>query len=169
MFEWGMWPMRVIFLDFDGVLRSVSSMIYNNRLKLLSLTDTPTHESFCPIASSNLQYILEERPDVQVVVSSDWRKNKTLKALQHIFKVNNILPERMIGTTPIAKDGYRGDEIKAYLKDHPEVTKFVIIDDHDGVKPYLKRLVKVDGRNGLTFTDADKVIEMLGGKYEESK
>lgn len=159
--------MKVLFADFDGVLKSVSSMIYHNRMKLLGLTDIPTHESFCPIACSNLQYILEECPDVQVVVSSDWRKSRNLEALQEIFKVNNILPERMIGATPVLDDQHRGEEIGLYLKDHPEVTQFVIIDDHNKVSPYESRLILVDSRNGLTFTDAEKVIEMFGGSNEK--
>lgn len=161
--------MKVIFLDFDGVLNSVQSMIYNNRLKLLGLTDTPTHESFCPIASSNLQYILEELPDVQVVVSSTWRKYKTLVALQEIFKTNRLLPDRMIGTTPVSKEGYRGKEIESYLKDHPEVTDFVIIDDDKDMEPYMNRLVKTDSRLGLTFVDAERVVEMFGGSSEKAQ
>lgn len=132
-------------------------------MRLLGLSDIPTHESFDPIACSNLQYILEELPDVQVVVSSTWRKTKTLAALQEVFKTNHILPERMIGTTPIV-DRYRGKEIEAYLNEHPEVTEFVIIDDDSDMEPYLDRLVKTDSRNGLTFSDAEKVIEMFGKK-----
>jgi hypothetical protein len=159
--------MRIIFVDFDGVLNSVQSFIFNNRLNLLGLSNTPTYESFCPIASSNLQYILEELPDAQVVVSSTWRKHKTLAALQELFKTNHILPERMIGTTPVADSRYRGDEIAAYLKDHPEVTEFVIIDDDTDMEPNMDRLVKTDSRNGLTFTDAEKVIEMFGGSSEK--
>lgn len=161
--------MRVIFCDFDGVLRSVSSMIYNNRLKLMGLTDTPTHEALCPIACSNLEYVLETLQDVQVVVSSDWRKSRNLEALKKIFEENDILADRMIGTTPVAEDLYRGDEIQTYLKDHPEVTEFVIIDNEDGVKPYLDRLVQTNSSNGLTFTDAEKVIEMFGGKNEKEE
>src|ERR1017187_7959104 len=106
--------MRVLFLDFDGVLNSVGSFIYNNRQNLLGLTNTPTHQSFCPIASSNLQYILEELVDVQVVVTSSWRKNKTINALKDIFETNHILPDRMIGATPVDQDRYRGNEIKKY-------------------------------------------------------
>src|ERR1035437_1351328 len=149
--------MRVIFLDFDGVLNSVGSFIYNNRLKLLGLTETPTHKSFCPVSCSNLEYILEECPDVQVVVSSTWRRNKTLEALKEILKVHHIMADRMIGTTPICASRYRGDEIKEYLDSHPEVTEFVIIDDDSDMKPYMDRLVKTENRNGLTFTDAEKV------------
>lgn len=144
-------------------------MIYNNRLHLLGLSDTPTHEAFDPIACSNLQYILEELSDVQVVISSTWRKHKNLAALQKIFENNNILSDRMIGTTPVSEEGYRGKEIETYLKEHPEITKFVIIDDDSDMKPYMDRLVKVDSRNGFTFTDAERVIEMLGGKNEKEK
>lgn len=158
--------MKVIFLDFDGVLNSVASMIWNNRQKLLGLSDTPSHKSFCPISCSNFQYVLEEVPDVQVVVSSTWRKYNKIDALKKIFEQNHLIPERMIGTTPVL-DGYRGAEIDAYLKDHPEITTFVIIDDDSDMKPYMDRLVKTDSRVGFTFVNADKVIEMLGGASEE--
>lgn len=161
--------MKILLCDFDGVLNSVGSFIYNNRMNLLGLTDIPTHESFCPIASSNLQYILEECPDVQIVVSSTWRKGKTLEALKHIFEVNHLLPERMIGTTPICKSRYRGDEIKEYLEAHPEVTDFVILDDDSDMKPYTSRLIKTDNRNGLTFSDAERVVEMFGRTTNEEE
>lgn len=159
--------MKVIFCDWDGVLNSVGSFIYNNRMNLLGLSTIPTHESFDPVACSNFQFILEELPEVMVVVSSTWRKHKTLSALKEIFNINHILPERMIGTTPVAQSGYRGDEIKQYLDQHPEVTEFCVIDDDSDMEPYLDRLVKTDSRNGLTFTDAEKVIAMFGGTKDE--
>jgi hypothetical protein len=158
--------MRVLFLDFDGVLNSVGSFIYNNRQNLLGFTQTPTHQSFCPIASSNLQYILEELSDVQVVATSSWRKNKTIEALKKIFETNNILPDRMIGATPVDADRYRGNEIKKYLDEHTEVTDFVILDDDIDMNPYLDNLVKTDSRDGLTFSKAERVIEMFGGKLK---
>lgn len=154
--------MRVIFLDFDGVLNSVSSMIYNNRLLLQGLSDIPTHESFNPISCSNLQYILEECPDVEIVVSSTWRKYHHVAALQEILKTNGILSERMVGTTPVL-DGYRGKEIEAYLKANPQITEFVIIDDDSDMDPYMDRLVKTNNMDGLSFSDSEKVIEMFGG------
>lgn len=161
--------MRVLFLDFDGVLNSVGSFIYNNRQNLLGLTDVPTHQSFCPIASSNLQFILEELPDVQVVVSSTFRKYKTIEALKKIFETNHILPDRMIGATPVDPSRYRGNDIRAYLDGHPEVTSFVILDDDSDMAPFLDRLVQTNSRDGLTFTKAEQVIELFGGKIEESE
>ena len=159
--------MRVIMLDIDGVLNSVGSFIYNNRMQLLGLSDTPTHTSFCPVSSSNLLYVLEELPDLQIVITSTWRKfDSHMERLNEFFKTLGIF-EKVVGKTPRSEEGYRGKEIESYLKDHPEVTEFVIIDDDSDMKPYMDRLVKTNGSNGLTFTDAQKVIEMFGGTDEK--
>ncbi len=159
--------MRVIFLDIDGCLNSVSSFIYNNRLRLLGLSDTFSHETLCPIACSNLQYILEECTDVQLVISSTWRKYNTIDELKEKLAACNVCSDRIIGVTPIDMDRYRGTEIKEYVDGHPEIKAFVILDDDSDMKPYLDMLVKVDSRNGLTFTDSEKVIEKLGGPNEK--
>lgn len=161
--------MRVIFLDIDGVLNSVSSFIYNNRLNLLGLTKTFSYESMCPIACSNLQYVLEECPDTKLVISSTWRKYNTLEELKDKFQKNLISSDRVIGVTPVDQDGYRGTEIQSYLDCNPEVTTFVILDDDQDMKPYMNKLVRVDSKNGFTFIDAEKLIQKLGednGKEE---
>lgn len=158
--------MRVIFLDIDGVLNSVSSFIYNNRLNLLGLSDILTHQSLCPIACSNLQYILEEVPDLKVVITSTWRKYHSLDELRNMFSKNTISSEKVIDATP-AVSRYRGEEIESFLNIHPEVTEFVILDDDTDMKPYRHRLVKTDSRNGLTFVDAENVIKMFGETNEE--
>lgn len=159
--------MRVLLLDFDGVLNSVSSMIYCNRLNMQGLTDTPSHQFFDPIACSNLQYILEELADVKVVITSTWRKYRTIDELKLIFDQNNLPSDRIVGVTPESEDRYRGKEIAAYLSTDFEVTDIVILDDDTDMDPYKDRLVKTDSRNGLTFTDAEKVIEMFGGTNEK--
>src|ERR1035437_10124055 len=152
--------MRVIFLDFDGVLNSVGSFIYNNRLELLGLTETPTHKSFCPVSCSNLEYILEECPDVQVVVSSTWRRNKTLEALKEILKVHHIMADRMIGTTPICASRYRGDGIKEYnllmyVEDSsPKIKKFVSMKDMEKfVSDFEKKYPDPDGPRDGNWID----------------
>lgn len=159
--------MRVIFLDVDGVLNSVSSFIYNNRLRLLGLSQDFSHETLCPIACSNLQYILEECLDVNLVISSTWRKYNTIEELKEKLAECYICADRIVGVTPVDMDRYRGTEIKEYVDAHPEIKAFVILDDDSDMKPYMDKLVKVDSRNGLTFTDAEKVIEKLGGTNEK--
>lgn len=159
--------MRVIFVDIDGCLNSVSSAIYNNRRHLLGFTETPTFGSLCPIACSNLQYAIEECSDVKLVISSSKRKYESLDEFKDLFDKNGIPSNKIIGVTPVHESGYRGKEIQMYLKAHPEVTKFAILDDDSDMKPYMNRLVKTESRNGLTFTDTEKLIEMLGGPNEE--
>lgn len=161
--------MKVIFLDFNGVLQSVASIIYHNRRRVMGLENGSSIALFCPIACSNLEYILEECPDAWIVVSSSWRKNHTVQQLQEIFVENKMMPSRILDTTPDLessdlKEKTRGAEIQAWLKNHPDVLDFVIIDDFNDMEPYKDRLVQVNSNNGLTFTDAEKVIEMMGRK-----
>lgn len=155
--------MKVIFLDIDGVLNSVSSFIYNNRMHFLGLTQDFSHESLCPIACSNLQYVLEECPDIKLVISSTWRKYYSLEEIKAKFDRYGVDSSRIVGMNPI-DSSYRGKEIQEYLDLHPEITQFAILDDDSDMEPNMERLVKVDSRNGFTFTDAEKLIEMLGEK-----
>ena len=154
--------MKVIFCDIDGVLIHVGSMIHNNRLYMAGQSTASSHKAIDPIAASNLQYILEEVPDVEIVISSSFRKYYTIEALQKMFDKYNITGSFIVGTTPVLENQPRGDEIALYLKYHPEITDFVIIDDDTDLEPYMDRLVKIDGKNGLTFSDAEKVIQKFG-------
>lgn len=154
--------MKVIFLDIDGVLVTVGSMIHNNRQYISGLSTEGSHKAIDPIAVSNLHYILEEVPAVEIVVSSSWRKHCTIKDLQEMFDRYDLPGSFIIGTTPVLDSGYRGHEIGLYLKHNPEITDFVIIDDDADLEPYMDRLVQIDGRNGLTFSDAERVIQKFG-------
>jgi len=154
--------MKVIFLDIDGPLVTVGSMIHNNRLNLLGLSNSSSHKAFDPISMSNLKYILEEVTGVEIVISSTWRKLYSLETLQEMFDKYNIPASFIVGVTPILENGYRGQEVALYLKHHPEITNFTIIDDDKDLEPYMDRLVQVDGKNGLTFSDAEKVISKFG-------
>lgn len=158
---------KVIFADIDGVFVTVASMINNNRLHTMGLTDANSHKAIDPIAMSNLQYILEEVPGVEIVITSSWRKYYTLKALQEIFDQYHISPSFIVGCTPVLESGYRGHEIELYLKYHPEITNFLIIDDDTDLEPFMDKLIQVDGKNGLTFSDAEKAIQKFGENSEK--
>lgn len=56
----------------------------------------------------------------------------------------------------------RGAEIQAWLDAHPEVTKYVIIDDQSDMLPsQMNNFVKVNQWYGLTMQDANKAINIL--------
>lgn len=60
-------------------------------------------------------------------------------------------------------NGKRGEEIQYWLKQHPEVTSWCIIDDDsDMLDNQLLNFVRTDGMIGMTLVDAEKVIEILG-------
>lgn len=127
--------MKVIFLDFDGVLNNSTSFVYeSNRRKKWkeqgvggAVNETLSNEN-----TSAFQLVLDTYPDVKIVISSTWRELHDLPWLQAKLADYHIDSSRVIGATP--KDhlsGNRGHEIQWWLDKHPEVTHYIIIDDND--------------------------------------
>lgn len=189
--------MKVIFLDFDGVLNSAQHSIYQRRYKneetwfgrylLGPVTDLlykiftyvgrhdltskalqwhlyygSDHCYFCPIACSNLQFILDQVPDAKIVVSSVWR-TWGMEALGQILNRNGIDTTRLYSVTG-REPGVRGTQIKAWLERNPETKSFVIIDDDADMEPLMDRLVKTHSYHGLNLVEAEKAIELLGNE-----
>ena len=58
----------------------------------------------------------------------------------------------------------RGEEIAAWLAQHPNVTRFVILDDDKDMLDLLPHLVHCDNRQGVTDELASEVIRRLNAK-----
>ena len=123
--------MKVIFLDFDGVLNSEASFRHEIRRKNSRVSDT-----LSVVACSNLQYILEQDSAVKIVISSSWRNMHSLQQLRDILSAYGITGTAVIGKTPSVLSGDRGHEINLWLADNPNVTKFVVIDDDNAPCPF---------------------------------
>lgn len=144
--------MKVIFLDHDGVMCLSTEWGSRAKKKLNYLKDFPGTEDFLPgwIKMDNfndkavvtLNSILLES-DAEIVVSSDWKLYCTLEELQDMFVKYGVI-KAPIDTTPNfltyqSKFGYSKDdleqnrmsEVKDWLKNHPEVTHWVAVDDLD--------------------------------------
>ena len=152
--------MKVLFLDFDGVLNSEQSAKYWYAKGKRGLIDDA-----CPIAAANLRMILENIPDLKIVISSTWRC-KGLNYCQDCLIRWDIMTEpdreRVIGITPSSRDvayGPRGAEIKLWLEHHPEVEKFVIVDDDSDMWPLNMYLVQTNWREGLMIRKAWQIID----------
>lgn len=161
--------MKVIFLDFDGVLNSEGSFRHEVRRKNRRISDTLN-----PVACSNLQYILEQDSSVKIVISSTWRRLHTMVDLQNILNNYGVEAARVIGKTPMVFSGHRGHEIKLWLDENPNVTQYVIIDDDDdaGTALFLKEGQEHDERghffqttpeDGLLFKQAKGIAKLLRG------
>lgn len=137
---------KIIMLDFDGVVDA-----FNEPQSLRSLSKK------C-VANLN---ILLERSEASIVVTSTWRILHSLMDLEQILvNAGFRFPERVIGMTPRGY-GARGQQIERWLNDHPEVEKFVILDDDSDMEPFMDKLVKTNSDVGLTNMDVERALEIL--------
>jgi hypothetical protein len=138
--------MKVIFLDFDGVLAP-----YNKRYE-------PKKFSKAPVESLNK--ILKAVPEAKIVVSSTWRHHG-MKYVKDMLTDNGIDASRVCGLTAEDKPHKRIHHIEEYLKDHKDIEKFVIIDDDYRIDALKDHWVKPSQFIGLTSKEADEAIELL--------
>lgn len=178
--------MKVIFLDFDGVLNSSASFLMESKKKKRLLSNKyrnkrpyltkeqgkeyQVNKTFSEVAASNFQYILDQCPEVKIVISSTWRLIFTLDELKEQLEEYGIDSSRVVGVTPQASNkrfsqrAERGDDISEYLEAHSEVTDYVIIDDNSDMTVHMDKFVQTTWLDGLTMGIASTVIAKLGGK-----
>lgn len=146
--------MKVIFLDYDGVLNTPKE--WGNHLR-------NPKGSFNRRCVANLN-ILIDKTDAHVVVSSTWRLTYGVKALAALLVENGFeYPDKFDAITPILRGEKRGKEIQLYLDAHPEITSFVILDDDADMLHLIDKLVKTDYNKGLSYTNVEQAIKLLEG------
>lgn len=169
--------MTVIFLDFDGVLNSEGSFLYEeNRRKRWKEQGVggKVMETLCNVCTSNFQEILYRYPDVKIVISSTWREFFDIPWLKEKLESYHIDSSRVIGVTPVDKvwGGNRGVEIATWLNEHPEVNHYIIIDDNDwGITSVHPRSLFVQTSwmgGGLTSEKMEEAIMKLSSKYRKA-
>jgi hypothetical protein len=162
--------MKVIFLDFDGVLNSATSFLYevNRRNKHKEQgVKGPVNETLSLHCCAAFQFVLDQYPDVKVVLSTTWRTMFTIDWLKAKLEEYHIDSSRVIDKTPQTFGGNRGREIEIWLRDHPEITHFVAIDDNDdGISAYFgkDRFVQTDWERGMGVQHAAELCEKLSAK-----
>ena len=146
--------MKVIFLDIDGVLNSTKTSVAMGGFPM----ELHERDRFDWMAIKLLQR-LSDSSGVQFVLSSAWRLYFSFGEVAAAFE----LP--IIGATPngSTEGTERGYEIRTWLRAHPEVTSYVILDDDpDMLEEQLPRFVKTDGNEGMGWKDFARVCELLG-------
>lgn len=144
--------MKIIFLDFNGVL--------------------DTHDNMDEINQDNLNRLKQivDECDAKVVISSSIKNSyfhtgHFSELFQRIKKEIENVGIEVIGITPNADT--REEEIELYLKEHPEVEKFCILDDDYEMLRLKDNIVKLpsqmqDGQMGLNDEYMNMAIEILG-------
>lgn len=140
----------ILFLDNDGVIclsnnwggRYKKIKKLGNAVNVAELTVHHKFDDFDKKAVKVLNEIIKET-DCEIVVSSDWRFHATLDELGEYYESQGII-KKPIGMTPKSLpsdlpffnkrtdlEESRSYEILDWLKNHPEVTKWVAVDDLD--------------------------------------
>jgi hypothetical protein len=137
---------RIIFLDIDGVLAPILRW-----------------DRYGDLDRACVQVLNEiiAASGADVVVSSTWRHGKSVAELQAILDAEGFAG-RVVGKTPSDLVGaYRGDEIAAWLAEHP-AAGFVIIDDHADMGELRSHLVLTQPSRGLQPADVARALAILG-------
>ena len=148
--------MKVIFLDNDGVI--CLSNNWGGRTKKWAkhrsanpessnlLREAPVDVRFDDFDKKSIKILNEilEETGAEIVVSSDWRFHATLEELGEYYESQGIAKKpigftKKLGQFPRPEnfpwlrqwdlEQSRSLEILQYLKDHPEVTEWVAVDD----------------------------------------
>lgn len=168
--------MKVIFLDNDGVIclsnnwgsRHKKQSKWGGRKLSMSMREIPIEYRFDNFDKKAIKVLNEilTKTDAEIVVSSDWRNWATLEELGVYYTSQGILkapigvtkflgqceqPENFPWYKPHDLEQARSLEILQYLKDHPEITHWVAVDDlHMGVHVEASTYGAFDRDWGLT-------------------
>lgn len=177
--------MHVIFLDIDGVLNSEAHLRrLDEQHRQRGHTDPtrPKHETTCECyrlecqidrdAVARLNRLVAETR-AKIVVSSSWRKLLDPLELHRVLESHGLVAE-IVGETPDGHNDpamlttfghidriFRGHEIDLWLRQHPEVTRFVILDDSSDMAMHKNRLVQTDCEEGLLDEHVDLAIRVM--------
>jgi hypothetical protein len=150
----------VLFLDIDGVLNSLGSV--------LALGD-PSHH-LDPVSIGLLARVCKET-DAQIVVSSSWRIGRTVAQLQNeLDKLGAwALADRFIDRTGNGHNGHRGKQIREWLQTNGERPYVIVDDDSDMLpeqRPYFVHTSYEDGFRAKHYREAMKILKP---EHDDSK
>ena len=138
--------MRIIFLDFDGVL--------NNK----KYFEAQSEIVFQPFAPENVRHIntLCETYGCKIVISSEWRNfGGGLNVIEMLREAD--IEAQVVGATPSIPGMPRGMEIQAWLIANSNLQDvlegWIIIDDRDDMGYIKDRLIQTNPDLGFTEND----------------
>ncbi len=152
--------MKVIFLDFNGVLDTWEEMDKINSDNMLRLKRIVLETGAKIVISSSLK-------------NSYWILGCVSSHLKMIIDELTKEGLEVIGFTPLCK--IREEEIISYLNDHPEIDNYVILDDDYEMPLLNEHLVKLpsqmigSSQRGLEDEHVENAIEILGRLPKDEK
>ena len=127
--------MKVLFLDHYGVLSLSKQPVTRTELSMISreeLNDATLFDDFDKDAVNILNDIID-LTGAEIVVSSDWKRHKTLNEMCDFYQQQGIkkMPLAYTDWLPGAPTYHeqRATEISTWLAQHPETTHWAAVDD----------------------------------------
>lgn len=141
----------LLFLDFDGVLHPYPCA---------------DSELFCWM--DNFEQVLQSFPEIEIVISSSWREQRSLEALKQLFPTS--LRSQIIGATPVLPvsdedwlSPHREQEILQWLRQHQrEDEAWLAIDDTlELFEHCTDRVLLCDSYVGLDDESSQQLVKYL--------
>ena len=163
--------MKIIFLDIDGVLNSVDSMVAANNLR------RPAENPRLKLSERRLDHVcigilkrICDESGAHIVVSSVWRLNSDINRLKLIFSYYGWKDIPILGVTEVLRSSSnrRGMEIQAWLDSNPQCENYIILDDDsDMLEHQQEHFVHVSNISGLRAKHFCQALRILGHQYPD--
>lgn len=151
--------MRVVFLDYDGVLHPLGLQLVESATTEKPRARPVAVDFFCWVPL--LAELLANHPDVRLASHTSWRENHTDEALGAYL---GELTPRYIGKTI---DGDKLASIDHMLAAHPEITNYRILDDVPMTEPCddpdeaysREEFILCDWQTGISAPDVQQQLQ----------
>jgi len=168
---------KVIMLDFDGVLNSHQTFLMKKGEDPPGAS-SPREADFNRGVHNldayniwNLNFILKNVPEMKIVISSAWRMSFDMDVLRDVLAHFGVNREVIIDKTPKKMSSVRCEEIGMWLHDfHGVVADYVVIDDRrvfDDGSPRRAKEYNTSPFTGLTYPDACAVIRRFKPEWKQ--
>lgn len=148
-------PLRIVFLDFDGVLNA-RALVDRAPLPLVLGGELLDAE-----AVARVERLCVEA-GAAIVVTSTWRLTFDRTALQGLLRAQGLASTPVLDCTPfIPHKRGRGQEIQRWLDAAPPLAGLVILDDEADMLHLAPWLVQTSFETGLLDAHADAALVML--------
>lgn len=164
--------MKVLFLDFDGVLNSQQWFIANEKTIKATSGLTWRHSSELDPAAVRRVLRIIEVTNAAVVISSSWRILHSLTEIEEIFEMSGFpeMGQHIIDKTPFDPTRHvpRGQEIHDWIKTfeakNGRLDSYAILDDDSDMLPFQKagHFVQTSWETGIQDAHVEKAIQILG-------
>ncbi len=168
---------NVIFLDIDGVLqpcRSQKRYGYDLEQTKREAAEKTGDKGYLELDKYDIGSVYYDwdktavehlhdflwHNDAEIVISSDWKRFRTIDELRLLFRLHN-LDEYITDIVPYRTGTSKPEEIGEYLRQHPKLVSYVVIDDLDMEKYFRGHTVCTAKERCLTAEYMQKASRIL--------